>query len=67
MPASMLINLPKNDLLSIHQIPNLAAQQISQITLERLAQITVHPWTKGDKPERIVLKDVFLKPKQKSR
>src|SRR5215472_6958755 len=42
----------KNDLLSIHQIPNLAGQQIPQITLERLAQITVHPWTKENKPER---------------
>jgi hypothetical protein len=50
----------KNDLLSIHQIPNLAAQQIPQITLQRLVQITVHPWTKKeDKPERVVLRCVF--------
>ena len=50
----------KNDLLSIHQIPNLAAQQIPQITLERLVQITVHPWTKKeDKPERVVLRCIF--------
>ena len=49
----------KNDLLSIHEIPNLAAQQIPQITLERLAQITVHPWTKENKPERIVLRCIF--------
>jgi hypothetical protein len=49
----------KNDLLSIHQIPNLAAPQIPQIMLERLAQITVHPWTKEDKPERVVLRCIF--------
>jgi hypothetical protein len=49
----------KSELLSIHQIPNLAAQQIPQITLERLAQITVHPWTKEDKPERVVLRCIF--------
>jgi len=36
----------KNDLSSIHQIPNLAGQQIPQIMFERVAQITVHPWTK---------------------
>src|SRR5215471_14481476 len=29
----------KNHLLSIHQIPNLAAEQIPQKTLERLAQV----------------------------
>ena len=50
----------KSDLLSIHQIANLAAQQIPQVTFERLAQITVHPWTKQeDKPERIVLRCIF--------
>ena len=50
----------KNDLLSIHQIPNLAAEQIPQITLERLAQITVYPGTKKeDKPERIALRCIF--------
>src|SRR5215467_981827 len=50
----------KNDLLSIHQIPNLAAEQIPQITLERLAQITVYPGTKKeDKPERVVLRCIF--------
>jgi len=49
----------ENDLLSIHEIPNLAAQQITQITLERLAQITVHPWTKENQPERIVLRCIF--------
>jgi len=49
----------KSDLLSIHQIPKLAAPQIPQISLERLAQITVHPWTKEDKPERVVLRSIF--------
>ena len=49
----------KNHLLSIHQIPKLAAPQIPQISLERLAQITVHPWTKEDKPERVVLRSIF--------
>src|SRR5215831_14021239 len=38
---------------------NLAAQQIPQITLQRLAQITVHPWTKENQPERIVLRCIF--------
>jgi hypothetical protein len=49
----------KNDLLLIHQIPNLATTGISQITLERLSQITLHPWTKEDQPERVVLRCIF--------
>jgi hypothetical protein len=49
----------KNDLLSIHQIANLAAPQIPQVTLERLTQITVHPWTKEDQPDRVVLRCIF--------
>jgi hypothetical protein len=27
--------------------------------LERLAQITVHPWTKEDNPERVILRCIF--------
>ena len=49
----------KNDLLLIHQIPNLATTGIPQITLERLTQITLHPWTKEDRLERIVLRCIF--------
>lgn len=49
----------KNNMLSIHQILNLSSPQISQITLERLAQITLHPWTKKDQPDRVVLRCIF--------
>jgi hypothetical protein len=49
----------KNDLLSIHQIPNLATTGVSQITLDKLAQITLHPWTKEDQPDRVVLRCIF--------
>jgi hypothetical protein len=49
----------KNNLLLIHQIPNLAVSRISQIALERLAQITLHPWTKEDQPDRVVLRSIF--------
>jgi hypothetical protein len=49
----------KNELLLIHQIPNLAASRIPQIALERLVQITLHPWTKEDQPDRLVLRSIF--------
>ena len=59
MAALKLMNLSKKNLLSIHQILNLSSPQISQITLERLAQITLHPWTKKDQPDRVVLRCIF--------
>jgi len=49
----------KKNLLLIYQIPNLAASPIPQITLEILAQITLHPWTKENQPERVVLRCIF--------
>ena len=49
----------KNTLLLIHQIPNLAPSRIPQIAFERLEQVTLHPWTKEDQPDRLVLRCIF--------
>src|SRR5215467_7536033 len=49
----------KNELLLIHQIPNLAASRIPQVAFDRLPQITLHPWTKEAQPDRLVLRSIF--------
>ncbi|WP_162477594.1 MEDS domain-containing protein [Nitrososphaera sp. AFS] len=50
----------KNELLSVHQVPNLAGySNITQTTLENLSQFALHPWTKDGRPDRLVLRCIF--------
>jgi hypothetical protein len=50
----------KNELLSVHQVPNLAGySNITQTALENLSQFALHPWTKDGRPDRLVLRCIF--------
>jgi hypothetical protein len=50
----------KNELLFLHQVPNLSGNaRIAPDALERLSQFALHPWTKYDHPDRVVLRCIF--------
>jgi len=50
----------KNDLLFVHQVPNLAGYaNIAPGALERLSQFALHPWINYDQPDRLVLRCIF--------
>jgi DcmR-like sensory protein len=50
----------KNELLFVHQVPNLAGySNITQTALENLSQFALRPWTKDGRPDRLVLRCIF--------
>jgi DcmR-like sensory protein len=50
----------KKDLLFVYKVPNLTEySDISQTTLQKLSEFALHPWTKDNQPERLVLRCIF--------